>query len=274
MHHASAGAGPDAGPDTSPSVAETMRLLHRRRGWAWTAVVSFVGLVVYAGIGAHLFPNPAGAMAVVSGVVMIGLLGLTVAGLIVAVVDTVRLHRRDATTRAQASGRASHHPVLAHAYRYPPRHRVSGWFGRLVLAFWLILAFAFLPDQVNAVAYVVGAGPAATFFPSSYGQQCGRYGCSTVTKGTLLVDGSAQQISATWPGQAPLYVPFTVHAPVWDGWGSGSVQIVGGTGDAAGTIVVGVIFDIVAAVGVIAMVTAVRHWLRRRQQAAVPAPAG
>ncbi len=260
----------DPGPDTDREVAATVRLLHRRRGWAWICVASLVGLVVYAVIGAHLFPNPAGAMAAVSGVIAALLLALAAAGLIVAVVDTVRLHRRGATVRAQAMGRTSHHPVLAHAYRYPPRHRISGWSGRLVLVFWLGLTVAFLPDQVNAVAYLAGAGTSATFFPSSYGQDCGRSGCSTVTNGTLVMGGSG--VHATWPGQAPLGLPFTVRAPVWDGWGS--AQLVADTGNAVGTVIVGLLFDAVGVVAVIAFIALARHWLRRRRQAAVPVTAG
>jgi hypothetical protein len=259
-----------ASPESEPDVAATVRLLHRRRGWAWTGAGSLAGLVMYAIIGAHLFPNPTGAMAGVSAVVVLGLLALAVTGLIVAVVDTVRLHRRDTTVRVHAARRTSHYPVVAHAYRYPSRHRISAVFGKLMLAFWLILTVAFLPDQVNAVAYLAGAGPTATFFPSSYGQDCGRSGCSTVTNGILVIGGSG--IRATWPGRAPLGLPFTVRAPVWDGWGS--AQIVGDTPNAIAAIVVGAIFDSVAAIAVIAGVTTVRYMLRRRRQAAVPAAVG
>jgi hypothetical protein len=248
-----------------------VRLLHRRRGWAWTAVGSLAGLVVYALIGAHFFPNPTGAMAAVSAVIVLLLLALAAVGLIVAVVDTVRLHRRDAAIRAQASGRTSHHPVLAHAYRYPPRHRISGLFARLLLVLWLGLAIASLPDQVNAVAYLASAGSTATFFPSSYSQECGRSGCSTVTNGTLVTVGSGSTIRATWPGRAPLDLPFTVRAPVWDGWGS--ANLMGDTGAAVATLVAGVIFDFVAVIAVLAFVIMVRHWLRRRHQAAGPVTA-
>jgi hypothetical protein len=245
-----------------------VRLLHRRRGWAWTAVGSLAGLVVDTAIGAHFFPNATGAVGAVSGVIVLMLLALAAVGLIVAVVDTVRLHRRDAAIRARASGRASHYPVLAHAYRYPPRHRISGLFARLLLAGWLGLTVASLPDQVNAVAYLADAGSTATFFPSSYGQECGRSGCSTVTSGTLVTGGSGSTIRATWPGRAPLDLPFTVRAPVWDGWGS--AHLVADTGDAVATIIAGAIFDFIAVIAVIAIITTVRHLLRRRRQSPVP----
>jgi len=250
---------------SNPDVSATVRLLHRRRGWAWTCVASLVAVVVYAVIGSHLFPDPTGALAVISGLVLLALLALAAAGLIVAVVDTVRLHGQHVANQAQARAGTSHHPVLAHGYRYPPRHKVSGWFGRIVLAFWLVLSLAFLPNQVNAVAYLTHLGPAATFFPASYGQDCGRYGCSTITNGTLLATGSSTKVPATWSGQVPLYVPFTVRAPVWN-WGK--AQIVSGGGDAAGTIAVGLLFDFGAVIALIALVTMVRHWLRRRREAA------
>ena len=48
--------------DTSESsdVANLVRLHHRRRGWAWVAIGSVIGLVVYAGIDVNLFENLTG----------------------------------------------------------------------------------------------------------------------------------------------------------------------------------------------------------------------
>jgi len=48
--------------DTSKSsdVAKLVRLHHRRRGWAWVAIGSAIGLVVFAGIGVNLFENLTG----------------------------------------------------------------------------------------------------------------------------------------------------------------------------------------------------------------------
>ena len=89
---------------------------------------------------------------------MAGLLALAAAGLVVVLVDTVRLHRLDAATRAAGRGRVSHYPVVAHAYRYPPKHRISALFGKLLAGRWIVLTFSFLPNQVNAVAFLAGAG--------------------------------------------------------------------------------------------------------------------
>jgi len=38
----------------SSDVAKLVRLHHRRRGWAWVAIGSVIGLVVYLGIGVNL----------------------------------------------------------------------------------------------------------------------------------------------------------------------------------------------------------------------------
>ena len=84
--------------------------------------------------------------------------------------------------------RTSHHSLIARAYRCPPRHHLSAWFGRLLLG-CLVLAIGYLPDQVNGVVYLAGAAPTATSFPASYGQDCGRGGCYTITNGTLVEDG-------------------------------------------------------------------------------------
>jgi hypothetical protein len=242
-------------------VGATERLLHRRRGWSWIAVLSLIGFVGYAVIGAHFFPDATGALADVSAAIVVVLLGLTAVGLIVAIVDTVRLHRLDAGVRTQARGRTVHHSVIAHAYRYPPKHRVTGVFGKVLLVFWFVLTISFLPSQVNAVAFVAGAGSNTTFFPSSYSKDCGRSGCTTVTDGTI--PSGASTVNATFPHQIPLDQPVTVRAPVWTGWGS--VTLVGDTGNAVISIIVGLFFDIIAVVAVYSFVELIRHWLARRR---------
>lgn len=248
-------------PGTGPGVAATVRLLHRRRGWAWTAVGSLIGLIACALISARLSPNAAG----VSGAVVIVLVALAVTGLVVAVVDTVRLHRRDAAVQANARARASHYPVVAHAYRYPPKHWVSWVFTWLLLACWILLTISFLPSQVNGVSYLAGAGGSALFLPMSHGQECGRGGCTTVTNGVLATNFGAG-VDATWPSQVPLGQPFTVREPVWNGWGS--VDLVNDNGTAVGSIIAGLIFDLGAVFMAFALVQTVRHWLRHRHQAA------
>src|ERR1700691_587194 len=79
---------------THPEVDAAVRLLHRRRGWGWTGGGSLLALVVFSVIGSHLWANASGALGVISGLVVLVLLALTLAGLVMAVVDTVRLHPR------------------------------------------------------------------------------------------------------------------------------------------------------------------------------------
>ena len=249
-----------------PEVDATVRLLHRRRGWGWTGGGSLLALVVFTVIGSHLWANANGALGAISGLVVLVLLALTVVGLVIAVVDTVRLHRRDGAVRDLARVGTSHHPLVAHAYRYPPRHHVSAWFSRLLLLGCLVLAICYLPDQVNGVAYLADAGPTATFFPTSYGQDCGRGGCNTITEGTLVVGGRG--IPASWPGTASLGLPMTVRAPVWDGW-SGTVSLTGDTADAIVAIIVGLFFDALGVLAGLALIEMMRHWLKRRREPAL-----
>jgi hypothetical protein len=256
---------------TYPEVDATVRLLHRRRGWGWTGGASLLALVVFSVIGSHLWANATDALGFITGLVVLVLLALAVVGLVMAVVDTIRLHRRDGAVRRQARMRTSHHPLVAHAYRYPPRHHISAWFGRLVLLGCLVLAFCYLPYQVNGVAYLTGAGPAATFLPTSYGQDCGRGGCTTITDGTLT-EGS-RSIRASWPGVTPLGLPMTVQAPVWDGWDR-PVSLTGGTANAIIAIVFGLFLDAVGVLAGLALIEMTRHWLKRRRGAVLSAAAG
>jgi hypothetical protein len=249
-----------------PEVESAVRLLHRRRGWGWTGGGSLLALVVFTVIGSHLWANANGALGVISGLVVLVLLALTVVGLVMAVVDTVRLHRRDGAVRDQARMGTSHHPLVAHAYRYPPQHRFSAWFGRLALLGCLVLAICYLPDQVNGVAYLAGAGPTATFFPTSYGQHCGRGGCSTITDGTLVTGGRG--VPASWPGTVSLGLPMTVRAPVWDGW-SATVSLTGDTANALIAIIVGLFLDAIGVLAGLALIEMTRHWLKRRREPAL-----
>jgi hypothetical protein len=256
---------------THPEVDAAVRLLYRRRGWGWTGGGSLLALVVFAVIGSHLWANAGGALGVFSGLVVLVLLALTAVGLVMAVVDTVRLHRGHGAVRDQARTRTSHHSLIAHAYRYPPRHHVSAWFGRVLLLGCLVLAIGYLPNQVNGVAYLAGAAPTATFFPTSYGQDCGRGGCSTITDGTLVQGGRG--IPASWPGTVSLGLPMTVRAPVWDGWGT-AVSLTGDTANAIVAIIVGLFLDAVGVLAGLALIKMTQHWLKRRRQPAWPAATG
>jgi hypothetical protein len=244
----------------SQQVGSAVRLLHRRRGWAWTGLGSLVGLVVYAVIGVHFFQNLTGALNVIAAIPVFVLPVLTVIGLVMVVVDTVRLGRHQDKVRASAAAMAVHHPLYAHAYRYPPRHRGSWVFGLIMLAALTVPAVLYLPKQVDGIAYLAGAGNQDTFIAVSYGQVCGRGNCSIVTDGYLKDSGA----SATWPGQVLLGQGISVRDQVWD-WGSGRT-ITTGMGDAIGSTILGLFFDFLAVIMAIAATAIVRHSLLLRHQ--------
>ena len=110
----------------SSDVAELVRLHHGRRGWAWVATGSAIGLVAYAGIGVNLPGNLTETAENLSVVPVFVLLALVLVGLVVVIVDTSRIQHADAPVRVSAKGSISHYPLYAHAYRYPPYHDGSG----------------------------------------------------------------------------------------------------------------------------------------------------
>ena len=285
--------------ETSPKVAATVRLLHRRRGWIWTAVGSAVAWLVTLGLLGSLDPNASGAAIAVPAIFVLLLTAVFVVALVASIVDTVRLHRISPHLRRQASGRVAHYPVRAHAYRYPPRHRFSWVFAWVFMVILVGIGVAVLPGFVDGVGYLSGAESNATFVPVSYGQQCSRSGCSTVTNG-YLESGSAAfsgsgsgagsgsgsgpgsgggavggapggsvggGTSVTWPGQVPLGQPFTVRAPLMN-WGFGST-LIDGDGTAIGYLFAGVLLDGGAVLVLFAAYKLLRNWLRHRRQVAV-----
>jgi uncharacterized membrane protein len=261
--------------DTSESsnVAQLVRMHHRRHGWAWVAVGSLIGLVVYAGIDVSLFENLTGTAETLSVIPVIVLLALVLVGLVVIVVDTSRIRRADAAVRVSAKGSISHYPLYAHAHRYPPRHRGSWVFAIFMLVAMTAIAVSMLPAQVNSWAYAVGAENQDTFNPVSYGQTCFSIrrggGCHTVTEGYLSKGGA----NVTWGSQVPLGRPFSVRDPLWP-WGTGRT-LIGGDGSAIATIVGGLFFDGVTLLLLYALVVIVRHTSSRRsQRISVPAGAG
>src|SRR5580700_5071923 len=145
--------------DTSESsdVANLVRLHHRRRGWAWVAIGSVTGLVMYVGIGVNLFDNLTGTAETLGVIPVFVLLALVLAGLVVVIVDTTRIHRADAAVQVRAKGSVSHHPLYAHAHRYPPHHHGSWVFAIVMLVAITSLAVFLLPAQVDSWAYAVGA---------------------------------------------------------------------------------------------------------------------
>jgi hypothetical protein len=257
------------GTGESSHVAKLVTLHHRRRGWAWVAVGSAVGLAVYAGIDASLFGRVTGTAATLSVIPVLLLAGLAVAGLVVVIVDTARLHRADAAARVQAKGSVSHHPLYAHAYRWPPRHPGS-WVAIIFMltAMTCITAYI-LPQEVNAFAYVVGAENLDTFNPVSYSHCPMVYGrgCHVVTDGYLSRTGA--QVS--WGSPVPLGQPFGVRDPLW-AWGTGR-KLIDGDGSAIPDIVAGLFFDAVALLLLFIVVVIVRETSPGRNPP-TPAPAG
>jgi hypothetical protein len=254
----------------SSDVAKLVRLHHRRRGWAWVAIGSVIGLAVYAGIGVNLSENLTGTAEALSVIPVFVLLALALAGLVVVIVDTASIHRADAGVRVSAKGSVSHYPLYAHAYRYPPRHRGSWVFAIFMLVGMTGITVFILPAEVNSWAYVTGAENQDTFNPVSYGRACvgGRGGCRTVTEGYLSKSGA----DVTWDSQVPLGQPFSVRDPLW-AWGTGRT-LTSGDGSAIPTIVGGLFFDGFTLLLLYALVVIVRDTpSRRSQRMSVPAGA-
>jgi hypothetical protein len=254
----------------SSDVAELVRLHHRRRGWAWVAIGSVIGLVVYVGIDVNLFRNLTGTAETLSVVPVFVLLALVLAGIVVVVVDTSRIHRADAAARVSAKRNVSHYPLYAHAHRYPPRHHGSWVFAIVMLVGMTWIAVFLLPADVNSWANVAGAENQDTFNPASYAQACSGIprsgGCHTVTEGYLSKSGE----DVTWGSQVPLDQPFSVRDPLW-AFGSGRT-LISGDGSAIGTIIAGLFFDAVALVLLYALVVIVRDTSSSRSRP-MPVPA-
>jgi hypothetical protein len=263
--------------DTSESsnVAKLVTLHHRRRGWAWVAAGSLIGLAVYAGIDVNLFAHLTGAAATLGVIPVFALLALLLVGVVDVIVDTYRLHRADAAVRESAKGNVSHYPWYAHAHSWPPRHPGSWVAAIFMLAVLTCITAYILPQEVNAWAYAVGAEHQDTFNPVSYTTACvavGRRGpgqCQTVTQGYLSSSGAR----VYWGPQVPLGKPFSVRDPLW-AWGSGR-GLINDDGSAIGTIAGGLFFDGVALLLLYVLVVLLRDTSPRRSEPlSVPASAG
>jgi hypothetical protein len=246
----------------SSDLARLVRLHHRRRGWAWVAIGSAIGLVAYAGIDVNMFGNLTGTAEALNAISVFVLLALVLVGLVVVIIDTSRIHRADAGDRVSAKGSVSHYPLYAHAYRYPPRHH-----GSWVAAIFMLVAMTgitvyILPPEVNAWAYVVGAEHQDTFNPVSY-SHCpvvhGR-GCQVVTDGYLSRSGA----HVNWGSQVPLGQPVSVRDPLW-AWGTGR-NLIDGDASAIPDIVAGLFFDGITLLLLYVLVEIVRHRSSRRSQ--------
>jgi hypothetical protein len=253
--------------DPDPVVAAAVRLLHRRRGWIWATVISAVAWVVAVGLLGSLAPNGTGPGAVVGVIFVLLLTAAFIVGLVASIVDTALLRRRYAGVRRQAGARTAHYPARAHASSYPPRHRFTLVYAWFVMAILLGIGVASLPGMIDGVAYLAGAERSTTFTPTSYGQDCGRSGCHTVTNGTLS-DGT----SVTWNNEVPLGEPFSVREPLWD-WGFGAALM---DGDPAAVVyvILGLLFDGFSVLVLVHLVKLGRNWLRHRQHGRPPVTSG
>jgi hypothetical protein len=246
-------------------VANLVRLHHRRRGWAFVATGSAIGLAAYAGIDASLAGSRTGTAETLSAIPVFALAVLAVAGLAVVIVDTSLIHRADAALQMSAKVSVSHYPWYAHAHRWPPRHP-----GSWVAAIFMLLAMTtitvyIVPQEVNAWAYVAGAAKHDTFNPVSYSTSCsimGRRGasCQTVTQGYLSRSGT----KVIWGSQVPLDRPFSVREPVW-AWDTGRI-LINGDGSAIPTIIAGLFFDGIAVLLLYVLVVLTRDTSPRRVQ--------
>ncbi len=247
-------------PVADPDVAATVRLLHRRQGWARVAVTSFMAFLlayaVYANAQSQGAPAPSWFLDMI-----IALGALTIAGIVAAVADTALLRRRPPAVRAQAAPLAAHHPS-PHAHHYPPRHLVTWalrWVGMLVI---LVVAVVSVPAVVDGTAYLAGAGRTVTFDPVSYQTTCDRYSCQTITDGILETGGAG--ISASWQNVVPLGRPFQVREPVWR-WGLGLALIDSGK-TAVIALAVSLLIEGLAVLVVVKLVRLARNRRRHRQQ--------
>jgi len=264
---------PDGGPPATVPDAElaaAVRLLHRRHGWSVTGFWALIAFLL--SYGAYL--NAVNETGTDSGSgpsimrVIIAVTGvLTLLSLVIIAVESRRLKRLPAAARTAAVRAARHHPLRAHAHRYPPRHYVSwivGWVGLVLIVFVAVICF---PGTVDGAGYLAGAGKSATFTGQSYDQSCGDYrtGCETVTDGVLTRNGVS--VNTTWPSQVPLGQPFAVREPVWS-WGVGG-SLINGDGAAVAAILVSLLLDAAAIAVVVLFARVIRNWRRHRRD---PAP--
>ena len=94
-----------------------------------------------------LFENLTGTAETLGVIPVFVLLALVLAGLVVVIVDTSRIHRADAAVRVSAKGSVSHYPLYAHAHRYPPRHHGSWVFAIVMLVAMTGLTVFLLPPK-------------------------------------------------------------------------------------------------------------------------------
>jgi uncharacterized membrane protein len=186
------------------TAASAVRLAHRRHAWAWTAAGSFLALLVITLFDLAPDQNATGPFAVLEGLITLLVVMALVVAVIAVAIDTIRLRRlppadRERVLQAQAGA------------RHPMRHSVGVAAGVVAVVVWLALIVTHLPGLVNGVAYLAGTQPEVSFVAQSYGQECGRDSCWTVTRGVLRPGGTA----VTLTREVPLGATVTVRQPAW-----------------------------------------------------------
>ncbi len=243
-----------------PEVAATVRLLHRRHGWAALTVTGFfafaLGEGAYSSAQSQGTPPPTWFLGLV-----IALGAMFAVGIVGWAVDSSLLRRKHPDIQAQAAPIAARHPSRR-LHHFPPRHALlwaARWVGLLVL---LGVAVVTVPGVVDGVAFLTGADKTVTFDPVSYQTSCGQYGCQTGTDGILETGGAGT--SVTWPDMVPLNKPFGVREPVWR-WGLGEA-LISGDGIAIAAVVISLGIEGLAVWVLVSLVRLSRNWIRHRRQ--------
>jgi hypothetical protein len=194
--------------------------------------------------------NATGPFAVLEGLVTLLVVALLAVAVIAVIIDTIRLRRLPAADR----GRALQAQAAA---RHPMRHTVGVMAGAVAVVVWAALIVTHLPGLVNGVAYLAGTQPNVSFMAKSYGQECGRDDCWTVTRGVLQPGGTA----VTLAREVPLGTTVTVRQPAWVI--DSKDTVIDSTGAAVMSIILAAIFT--ALLGVTGAAVALyyrrrRHW--------------
>ena len=263
--------GPGGGQETAadPRVAVTVRLLHRRHGWSVTATCAFIAFLLSYGTylsGESEGPTPPSWWADM----IWATVAVTVIALVIVFVDTWLLKRRPAAVRAAALAAVkhhpgvAHHPLRAHAHRFPPRHFLSFVCLWLVLVGVVIMGVVGVSGLPDGVAYLAGAGQKAMFTGQSYVVTCGyKGGCDTQTVGVLSRPGRPD-VAATYPSQVPIGQSIEVREPLWS-FGLGA-QLISGTRSAVVAIVLSLVLDFFAILGIVMAVRLVGNFVRHRRR--------
>ena len=223
------GSGAAEYPPGNAAAKAAVRLAHRRHAWAWTAGGSFLALLVITLFDLAPDQNATGPFAVLEGLTTLLVVALLAVAVVAVVIDTVRLRRlppADLARAAQARAGA----------RHPMRHSVGVAAGVAAVVVWAALIVTHLPGLVNGVAYLAGTQPNVSFVAKSYGQECGRDDCWTVTRGVLQPGGTA----VTLAREVPLGAAVTVRQPAWVI--DGKDTVIDSTGAAVMSIVLAAIF--------------------------------